>query len=71
MMHLNDNNRYMKIENIKPFEKRARRSKYVPTRSEKLRNIAIENANEALLRRMVQIVNRKNRYLHNGNAVVK
>jgi hypothetical protein len=56
MLQLNDNNRYMKIENFRPFEKRARR-KYVPTRTEKLRNISIENANEALLRRMVQIVN--------------
>lgn len=56
-MHMNDNNRYMKIESTKAFERRARRSKYVPTRNEKLRNIAIENANEALLRRMVQIVN--------------
>ena len=32
---------------------KARRTKYAPTKSEKMRNIAIENAIEALLRRMV------------------
>jgi hypothetical protein len=40
--------------------------KYQPKRSEKWRNMDIEIANESLLKKMVQIVNRPNQYLYSA-----